>query len=88
MSKLHSWMHRKGIARVVNTESNSYNDKCSAMIDTRGPKWLGEFLWQYALRGSWKSTRASGYDVDSLVIANYWHLSSGGHRWKVTFRRA
>jgi hypothetical protein len=62
---IHRWLHRKGIARMLNSASNS-DSRCSAYIEARGPRWLAIRLAMYALRRSrvamkpdWRTVRLS-----------------------------
>lgn len=64
--RLHAWLHRKGIARVLGGGSNSLNDHGTAFVEARGPRWLALRLARYAMRHSvicspdWRTVRVTG----------------------------
>lgn len=45
------WLHRKGIARLLNSGSNSMNDQGTAYVEARGPRTVAALLALYALHG-------------------------------------
>lgn len=81
--RLHRELHRRGIARVLNTGSNNWSRRGTAYIQTRGPRWAGRRLWRYALRHSptgrpdWLTVR-----VTQVQRPGRWT-----YRWHIAYER-
>lgn len=50
MRPVRNWLHRKGIARVVNSSSNNMTPDGRALIEARGPRPVARWFARYALR--------------------------------------
>jgi hypothetical protein len=79
----YAWLHRKGIARILNIGSNSMNDQGTAYIQGAGPRWLAERLAMYALR----ATPLIWPDWQTLRIARTEQRGRYLWRFQVAFRR-
>lgn len=80
--RLHSWLHRKGIARTLNRTSNNYSRAATSYIETRGPRWAGERLWRFALRHS-----TCRPDWLTVKVARVEQLGRRHYRWLVEYER-
>jgi hypothetical protein len=83
MTRLSNGLHRRGIARVLNTGSNNMNSRCTAYIETRGPRWVGESLARYALRKS----PLCRVDLLTVRTSRVQQAARFKWRWSFQFRR-
>lgn len=80
---LRNWLHRKGIARLINSGSNSMNDQGTAFIQARGPRWLAVRLARHVLR-------ASAYcrpDLQTIRVTDAQQPERFTWRFQFAFRR-
>ena len=47
---VYAWLHRRGIARVLNSSSESMSNRGGAYVEARGPQRAARRLALYALR--------------------------------------
>jgi hypothetical protein len=82
---LHKWAHRRGIARTINTSTGGFmGERCTAYLETRGPAWLGQRLWRFALL----TDRTSAIpDLDTLRVTKRERLGRYTYRWHVAYSR-
>lgn len=63
MNILGSYLHRKGIARLLNSGGNNMNDHATAYVEVKGPRWAAAWLALLALhlnplvRPDWSTVR-------------------------------
>ena len=79
----HAWLHRKGIARMLNSSSQSWTDQGGAYIEARGTRRIATRLAMYALR----HTTIASPDWQTVRIIKT--QQAGRFRWRfnITFRR-
>ena len=77
--RFHGWLHRHGIARVLNTASSSAHDRGTAYVQAAGPCWLARVLAGYAVRHS----PSARLDWASLAVRDTEH--TGRWQWRVRF---
>lgn len=81
---MYRYLHRKGICRTLNSGSRGFMGSRGTMyVETRGPRLLGEILWQYALRHlDWPRP-----NWDTVTITKTEKLSAFRYRWLIEFDR-
>lgn len=84
MTRLRSWLHRKGIARTINATGNNWTRDATTWIETRGPRWLGERLWRFAL--PWSTSM--GPDWSTVGVARVEKLRRWHWKWLISYQRA
>jgi hypothetical protein len=83
LTRLGSWLHRKGISRTLNSTSRGWNRNVQTCIQTRGPRWLGERLWRFTLR--YGSTFLA--DRDTARVVKVERAGRWTYRWTIAFQR-
>ena len=78
-----AWLHRKGIARMLNSGSNSMNDRGTAYIEARGPRRIAARLAMYALCHTVIATP----DRQTIRITKTEQCARYHWRFQVAFRR-
>jgi len=76
-------LHRSGWARLINCSSNSMNRRCTAYVETQGPRWLGRRLMTYVVRNH-SLTYA---DWDTIHVDRCERVGRRRYRWLVRFER-
>ena len=80
---IYALLHRKGIARMLNSSSQSWTDQGGAYIEARGPRRIATRLAMYALR----HTALCRPDWQTVRIVKTQQPGRFHWRFNVTFRR-
>ena len=79
---LRNRLHRKGIARLLNSRSESLSDRGGAYVETRGPRWLARHLAIWVVRNSGTRADWTTIRITSTAQQGRWHW-----RFHLAYRR-